>query len=81
MNVIYNGNFSADERTVLEQNLVPNLIDSRNGSVEKVYVNQKDAATLDITISYSSGFSVIYTYSVGANGNLALTKSTVKVTQ
>ncbi len=73
-NVFYSGNFSNDEKTVLEKNVVPYLADGR--TVESVNVYQKDAATIAIEINYADGKVAIYHYKVGENGTWKLVQYT-----
>lgn len=69
LNVFYNGNFSSDEQTVLEQNLLPHLIDGREADFDYAYVYQKDPATIVIQLIYFDHNNKFYEYKVDAAGN------------
>jgi hypothetical protein len=68
--VYYNGNFSSDERTILEQNLLPRLVQDSGASY--AYIYQKDASTIRIEIHLKSGAVRDYDYTVDAVGNWKL---------
>ncbi len=72
LNIFYNGNFSSDERTVLEQNLVPHLVDGREADFDYAYIYQKDPATIVIQMIYFDGNNKFYEYKVDAAGNWKL---------
>ncbi len=72
LNVYYNGNFSSDERTVLEQNLLPHLIDGREADFDYAYIYQKDPATIVIQLIYFDRNNKFYEYKVDAAGNWTL---------
>jgi hypothetical protein len=72
LNVFYNGNFSSDERTVLEQNLLPHLIDGREADFDYAYIYQKDPATIVIQLIYFDRNNKFYEYKVDAAGNWQL---------
>lgn len=70
LDVYYNGSFSGDERTVLEQSIVPHLVDGKD--VDYVSVYQKDAATVVIELQYADGKTAVYDYKVDQTGTLQL---------
>lgn len=58
--VLYSGNFSNDERTILEKNLLPRLVEGK--TVNYINVSQGDAATIVVELNYVGGQVDTYHY-------------------
>jgi len=71
--VVYYGNFSTDEKTVLEKDLLPYLVGSLD--VDSIKIYQQNASTIVITLHQTNGKTITYTYSIDSSGNLSLIKS------
>ena len=74
-NIIYSGNFSTDEKTILEKNLIPHLADGKD--VDVVHVYQESASLITIEMHETNGQTIIYDYSVSPSGELKLNQSIV----
>lgn len=61
--VIYNGNFSSDERTILEKNVLPRLAEGKDVGFIRVF--QNDAANVVVELNYSNGQAETFHYSLG----------------
>lgn len=70
LQVQYKSNFSGDERTILEKNLLPHLVDGKE--VSYITVFQKDAATIVIQLNLKNGEVATFNYMIDANGTLQL---------
>lgn len=76
LNVLYQGRFSTDERTILEKNLLPNMVG--NQEVDYIQVSQLDAATIVIELHYKDGNVTVFDYKVAENGTWQLVDSTLQ---
>lgn len=76
LNVLYQGRFSTDERTILEKNLLPNMVG--NQEVDYIQVSQQDAATIVIELHYKDGNVTVFDYKVAENGTWQLVDSTLQ---
>ncbi len=76
LNVLYQGHFSTDERTILEKNLLPNMVGDKE--VDSIQVSQLDAATIVIELRYKDGNVSVFDYKISDNGTWQLVDSTLQ---
>lgn len=76
LNVLYEGRFSTDERTILEKNLLPNMVG--NQEIDYIQVSQLDAATIVIELHFKDGNVSVFDYKVAENGTWQLVDSTLQ---
>ncbi len=72
MGVYYKGDFSGDEKTILEKNLLPRLVTGKDA--DYATVSQKDAATTHIELHFHNGAVRFYDYQIDADGALHITR-------